>query len=100
MRSATHARVNRNAPEAWGACDRCGFAYNLNRLDYQFEYQGTDLVNLQIRVCPKCMDVPNENLRAITIPPDPRPVADPRPLMTSIGPVPQLTAQQIVGEDE
>lgn len=74
-----HAKVNPQKPEAMGICDRCGFRYNLNDLQWQFEWRGLRLTNTQFRVCPTCIDVPDDHLRPIITPPDPVPVANPRP---------------------
>jgi hypothetical protein len=48
-------------------------------LSYQFQWAGSDMVNLQLKVCSTCMDVPSDFLRSIIIPPDPEPVDQPRP---------------------
>lgn len=72
------AQINPNAPRALGICDRCGDLHNLEALQYQYEWRGTVLMNTQLRVCDWCRDIPNEQLRAIILPPDPLPVYDPR----------------------
>lgn len=41
--------------------------------------------NLRILVCPKCYDLPNEQLRSILIPADPVPLQNPRPQIPSDG---------------
>ncbi len=95
------APVNPNAPEAPGVCDRCGFLYPLADLQYQHEYLGEALVNLRRRVCPSCMDVPNEQLRPRVLPPDPVPVEDPRPAPWAAQegpPPPPLSVRQIIGD--
>ena len=74
-----NAQVDPSNPRAWGTCDRCGFIWNLYRLDYQFEWQGPELQNTRYRVCPICEDVPFQHNRPIVVPLDPEPVADPRP---------------------
>lgn len=74
-----HVRVDANHPDAAGICDRCGVRYNLADLRWQYEYRGLRLSNTRFRVCRRCMDVPDEHLRPIITPPDPVPVADPRP---------------------
>jgi hypothetical protein len=43
-------------------------------LKFQFEWQGSQLQNLFILVCDECYDVPQEQLRAITLPADPVPI--------------------------
>jgi len=73
-----YAKVNPQKPEAAGICDRCGVRWSLNALQWQFEWRGPRLMNTRFRVCPKCLDVPDEHLRPIITPPDPVPVKDPR----------------------
>lgn len=72
------ARISATRPEAKGICDRCGFMYSLADLKYQFQWGGTTLVNLKLRVCRACMDIPQEQLRSFVLPPDPIPAIDPR----------------------
>ena len=72
-------RVDPSRPQAIGSCDRCGIAYNLVDLQYQFQWAGTDLINLGIKVCDICRDEPSPFLKTIIIPPDPVPVDQPRP---------------------
>jgi hypothetical protein len=73
------AITNPHAPRAFGVCDRCGIWYNLHRLGYQYEWQGTKLINTRKRVCQLCKDRPNPQMKARLAPPDPVPVYDPRP---------------------
>ena len=72
------ARISATNPQARGVCDRCGFMYNLVDLHYQYQWAGVKLQNLMLKVCRACMDIPQIQLRAITLPPDPRPVNQPR----------------------
>lgn len=76
-----HARasVNPSSPRAWATCDRCGMNYNLERLGWQYQWSGPQLRNTRFLVCPSCMDKPAEFLKTIILPPDPVPVANPRP---------------------
>jgi hypothetical protein len=68
------------APRATAICDRCGFMYNHDQLQWQWDWQqGPRLFNLRILVCPTCLDVPQESGRTIVLPPDPVPIANPRP---------------------
>lgn len=76
---ARHARVDPSAPTATGVCDRCNFAWPLNKLAWQFDWRGNVLTNLRVRVCPTCMDTPFIFNRPLILPVDPMPVADPRP---------------------
>lgn len=72
------AQIDPTAPEALGVCDRCAKLWNLSELRYQFYWAGPQLQNSNLRVCPDCMDIPNEQLRTIILPPDPEPVYDTR----------------------
>ena len=67
------------APRAQATCDRCGGHYNHWKLQYQYQWQGPKLQNRRILVCRDCLDVPQEQLRTIIIPPDPIPIDNPRP---------------------
>src|SRR5215472_11612566 len=73
------ARVSQRFPEAWGVCDRCGALYNHNVLTWQFDWTGPRLQNKRILVCQSCIDQPFEHNRTIILPPDPIPIANPRP---------------------
>ena len=72
------AKTNPSNPEAFGVCDRCGRWHNLNSLNFQYDWRGTTLQNLWIRVCSDCTDIPQSQLRAIVLPADPVPVWQPR----------------------
>lgn len=76
---AGRARVSSKNPRAFGVCDRDGLWYNLDQLVWQWEYRGPTLQNIWIRVCKRCLDTPNAQLRSITLPADPVPVWQPRP---------------------
>ena len=68
------ARINPEAPETLGICARCGNQWNLRDLQWQFQWAGLEMINLNILVCPDCYDVPSEFLRTLILPPDPPPV--------------------------
>lgn len=74
-----HARVDPSNPQAWGTCDRSGFVHNLVDLVPEFEWAGTQLINKRFLVGRRFVDVPNETLRSIVLPPDPDPVINARP---------------------
>jgi hypothetical protein len=79
MRSQmTRARVDPQNPSAWAECDHCGFWFNLRNLAFQYEWAGTHLYNTGSFRCPKCIDVPQEQLRTIILPPDPPPIYNAR----------------------
>ena len=75
---AGRARTSSTNPEAHAICDRCGFRYNFNDLEWQFDWRGATLQNIRILVCGECLDVPQEQLRAITLPADPVPIINAR----------------------
>ena len=79
MRPHGKARVSARSPQAFGVCDRCKFLYNHTDLSWQFDWQGSSLINQRVLVCRRCMDVPQPQKRAIIIPADPVPVQNPRP---------------------
>lgn len=64
--------------KAHGQCDRCNRQWELNQLNYQYDFRGDILANTKFRVCPECMDIPYQGYRPVKLPPDPRPVYDPR----------------------
>lgn len=75
---AGRARTSARSPQAHAICDRCGFRYNLVDLSWQFDWRGASLQNIKLLVCNGCNDDPQQQLRAIVIPADPMPVANPR----------------------
>lgn len=76
---AGRARTSMRNPRAHAICDRCGFRYNHDELRFQFDWAGTSLINKQILVCQRCIDKPQQQLRAIILPADPVPIRNPRP---------------------
>ena len=78
MRPHGRARVSARNPRAFGICDRCGFLYNHDRLQWQYDWAGASLINKRMLVCNTCLDVPQQQLRAIVIPADPIPIQNPR----------------------
>lgn len=71
---AGRARVSSKKPLAQAVCMRCGIWYNRVDLQFQFEWRGTALTNIYILVCDRCLDIPQEQNRAIQLPADPTPV--------------------------
>ena len=47
-------------------------------LRWQFDWGGASLINKRLLVCGTCYDEPQQQLRAIIIPPDPMPIVNPR----------------------
>lgn len=91
------ATIDPSAPDALGICQRCGNLWNLRDLQYQFQWQGPQLQNTYLRVCPDCMDVPSEFLRTIILPPDPEPVLNALPIDFVLA---ELTAYIITTEGD
>ena len=75
-----HVKVNAQDPSAAAQCDRCGRWYNMTNLVFQMEWSGTHLYRTGALVCTsgRCLDVPQEQLRTIILPPDPPPVLNAR----------------------
>lgn len=77
---AGRARTSARSPIAQAVCDRCGLWYSITDTVMQADWRGTALQCLWIRVCKRtCLDVPQQQLRSITLPADPTPVWQPRP---------------------
>lgn len=73
------ALVDPSDPRAFGRCDRCGFWYNLRELQWQLQWQGTQIINTGSLVCAdRCLDDLQPQLKAIILPPDPVPVMNAR----------------------
>jgi len=80
MRPHGRAQISQSHPRALAVCDRCGFLFNQDDLQWQWDWkQGPRLFNLRILVCRTCLDVPQESGRTIVLPPDPVPIANARP---------------------
>lgn len=73
------ARTNAAAPEAWATDDKSGFVGNQRDLCWQFEWQGTKLINKRILCYPDQLDIPNRQLGTIILPPDPVSIPNARP---------------------
>ena len=73
------ARTSLSNPQAHAICDRCGFRYNHVDLAWQMDWAGPGVINKRLLVCPRCNDVPQEQLRSIVLPADPTPILNPRP---------------------
>lgn len=85
-----HARVDPQRPSAFAVCDACSFLFNLDDLNYQFDWRGPRLANLRLKKCRRCLDKPFEFFRPIILPPDPVARRDPRPeaFDAEMGPTP------------
>jgi hypothetical protein len=75
---AGRARISSRNPQALGICDRCGLTYNHVNLQWQYDWRGSTMQNVRILVCRQCLDVPQEQQRAIVVPADPVPIMNAR----------------------
>jgi hypothetical protein len=73
-----HAKLDPQRPSAFAICERCGFLYNHRDLTFQMAWFGNAIRSTRWLVCPKCDDVPNPQMQAYKLPPDPVPIANPR----------------------
>jgi hypothetical protein len=78
------ANVSRNSPRAWAVCDDCGFLFNKEDLQFQYEWFGARTQNTNFLKCHRCLDELQEQLRVIVLPSDPVPVLNPRPERYSV----------------
>ena len=74
-----HCPTNLTSPRPVGVCDLCYQKYYLDDLQWQYDWRGDHLQNLRVRRCPKCLDIPNEQLRPIVIRGPEGSLRDPRP---------------------
>ena len=68
------ARTSARNPRSFAVCHRCGTWYNRIDLQFQRAWRGAQIQDLYILVCKQCYDIPNEQLRAITLPAAPVPI--------------------------
>lgn len=75
-----NAEVDIDAPVMWAVCARCGMLWNINKLQWQFAYQGSSMPqNTRQLVCPKHLDPLNPQDTPLILSPDPEPVFNARP---------------------
>jgi hypothetical protein len=74
-----YARTDPRNPRAFAVCDGCGAWYNRYALHDQYDWAGDALIDLNLRVCHRCLDKPQEQFRTVILPQDPTPIDDPRP---------------------
>jgi|SRR5215831_7567349 len=85
------AWVDPDDPRMWATSDRSGFLSNQDDMAWQYQWAGNDLINLRILVHRDELDVPQEQLRTIILPPDPAPVFNARPEPYSMDETPTTT---------
>lgn len=101
LNGSLHAPANISKPEPPGICDRCGSKWLHSALTWQFAWRGLVLQNLNLLVCPHCLDKPNEQYKPIVIGPDPVPVRNPRPgyAATQMGPTPSFSVVELLDDN-
>lgn len=74
-----HVTIDPENPISVAICDGCGFEWNRNKLQWQYQWGGEKLYNTGFLKCPYCLDVPQEQLKNPDLTADPVPIKDPRP---------------------
>ena len=85
------ARTSSSRPAAWGTSDRDGMIGNLERMAWQHDWRGSDIVNLRVLVHPDELDKPQRQLGTFIVPPDPVSVQNSRPEQYNIEEYPVST---------
>lgn len=65
--------------DSYAICDVSGVLVNHSTMRFQDILAGDTFVNTGLLVAPGYYDIPNEQDRALRIPPDPVPIKNPRP---------------------
>lgn len=65
------ADTDPSSPRGWGTCQRCGFIFNLYKLQFQYDWRGSGLSNTQELICDPCIDEAQRQLGTLVLPPDP-----------------------------
>ncbi len=91
-----NAEVDPDAPIAWGTCDRCGMIWNVNKLTWQYSYNGsTSPQNTRFLVCPKHIDPLNPQDMPFILAPDPLPIYNARPFPYALDEASWLLTQDL-----
>lgn len=85
------AHVSPSRPQSFAVCDGCGIWSNHVDLSWQQQWSGVKLQNLRLLVCRRCLDVPQAQLKARILQPDPVPIRNPRPELFSVDETTYLT---------
>lgn len=73
------AKISIRRPMGMAECDVCSLWWNLVDLSRQRQWAGNSLIDTGYLVCRECLDVPQDQYRSPILPPDPRPLINPRP---------------------
>ncbi len=72
-------------------------------MQWQYEWAGTQLINIGALVCDDCLDIPQIQLKTLILPPDPPPVLNARVEMFSLdesGPTQQLVCEIVTTQGD
>lgn len=73
------ADTDPNNPRGWATDDRSGFVTNLDKMCFERQWAGQELIRTGFIVHPDFLDVPQQQLRTLILPPDPAPLFNARP---------------------
>lgn len=85
------ARIRIRRPRAMAESDRSGFWFSRDQMVRQLQWSGNQLIDTGLLVGPDEVDLPQQQFRAPILPPDPRPIVNPRPS-------PNVTGIPIIGQ--
>lgn len=68
------ARTNPRSPRGWSTCMRSGFVTNEFKLQNQKQWRGLRLMDTDVWVHPQFLDIPQRQLGANILSPDPLPL--------------------------
>ena len=88
FRRSNFGYVNRLSPSAAAVCDRGGEVVPHSVLRKEMRWAGKSLVWTGFLCCPQHLDPPHPQDYVLTLPPDPVPIENPRPLLGLPDPTP------------
>ncbi len=97
------ADVDNERERVWTTDDRDGFINNKNKMKWQFEWAGSQLINKKLLVSQSNLDEPQQQLRTLVLPADPVPKQFARPENYVVDETDWLTTQNgdvIEAQDE
>ncbi len=68
------ARTNPRSPRGWATCMRSGFVVNAFKLQNQTQWRGMRVMQTDVWVAPQFLDIPQRQLGANILSPDPMPL--------------------------
>ena len=74
-----HVTTDPENPISVAICDGCAFSWNRDKLQFQWDYNGSGLYNTGFLHCPLCLDEPQAQFLNPELSADPLPIENPRP---------------------